>query len=140
MKKFWRNRSVDPGWLGTPVKYCLGVKENHTNKKYRDLKIPDFELEKLDKLDIFSDEWEELHKELKEKYLNPQFILKQNYDKDFVVIEFYGKSRCLCAWRNNLTCKVGMTFMCPIIKRNKKYYIKYKNQLISLETNYGWVY
>lgn len=140
MNKFWKNRSVDSGWLGTPVKYCFGVKGDHTNKKYKELKIPDHELEKLDRLDIFSDEWEELHKELKKKYLNPQLILKQNYNKDFVVIEFYGKFRCLCAWRNNLTCKVGITFICPIIRRNKKYYIKYKNQLISLETNYGWVY
>lgn len=31
-----------------------------------------------------------------------------------------------------------MTFLCPIIK--KKYYVKYKNQLINLETKYGWVY
>lgn len=32
-----------------------------------------------------------------------------------------------------------MTFLCPIIKKNKKYYVKYKNQLINLETKYGWV-
>lgn len=137
MKKFGKNRSVDSGWLGTPVKYCFGVKGKYTNRKYKELKIPESE---LNSLDIFSDEWDEKYKELKEKYLNPQLILKQDYNKDFVIIEFYGKSKCLCAWRNNITCKVGMTFVCPIIKRNKKYYVKYKNQLISLETNYGWVF
>lgn len=140
MKKFGKNRSVDFSWLNTPVKYCFGVNGGYTNNKYKELKIPESELERLDRFDIFSDEWEELHNELKEKYLNPQLILKQNYNKDFVVIEFYGKSKCLCAWRNNQACKMGMTFICPIIKRNKKYYVKYKNQLISLETNYGWVF
>lgn len=113
MRKFKKNRSVDPGWLETPVKYFFGVKGKYTNRKYRELKIPESE---LNSLDIFSDEWDEKYKELKEKYLNPQLILKQNYNKDFVIIEFYGKSKCLCAWRNNLTCKVGMTFICPIVK------------------------
>lgn len=137
MKKFGKNRSVDSSWLNIPAKYCFGVNGRYTNRKYKELKIPESELEKLD---IFSDEWNEQYKKLKEKYLNPQLILKQNYDKDFVIIEFYGKSKCLCAWRNNIACKMGMTFICPIIKRNKKYYVKYKNQLISLETNSGWVF
>lgn len=137
MKKFEKNRSVDSSYLNTPIKYCLGTKGRFSNKKYKEPKIPDSELEKLDKLEIFSDKWYELHEKLKGKYLKKK--IKQDYNKDFVVLDFYGKSKCLCAWRNNITCKIGITFICQIIKRNKKYYIKYKNQLLPLETNSGWV-
>lgn len=136
MNKFKKNRSVDSSYLNTPIKYCLGTKGKFSNEKYKEPKIPESELEKLDKLDIFSKEWYELNEKLKGKYLKK---LKQDYDKDFVIIDFYGRSKCLCAWRNNATCKIGLTFICPIIKRNKKYYVKYKNQLLPLEVNSGWV-
>ena len=33
MSKFRRNRSVDPGWLNTPIKYCSEVKGKYTNSK-----------------------------------------------------------------------------------------------------------
>ena len=36
MSKFRRNRSVDPGWLNTPIKYCSEVKGKYTNPKSDD--------------------------------------------------------------------------------------------------------
>lgn len=61
-------------------------------------------------------------------------------DKEFVIIELYGRKSALCAWRNTERCNVGKTFICPIIKKNKKYYVLYKNQQILLSDSYGWVY
>ena len=159
MSKFRRNRSVDPGWLNTPIKYCSEVKGKYTNPKsdntreitdnffnWEDVsgKISKSELEKLDSLEIWSDSWNDFYDKLYEDYVIKPYLKlhprKKKLNKDFVIIEFYGKSKCLCAWRNNPTCKIGMTFLCPIIRKNKKYYVKYKNQLINLETKYGWVY
>ena len=34
MSKFRRNRSVDPGWLNTPIKYCSEVKGKYTNQSF----------------------------------------------------------------------------------------------------------
>lgn len=56
-------------------------------------------------------------------------------DKDFVVIQFYGRHKCLCGWRNNESCKIGIPFLCNI----KGNFIKYKNQLIPLNDG-GWVF
>ena len=156
MSKFRRNRSVGPGWLNTPIKYCSEVKGKYTNPKSdntREITDNFFNWEdvsgkisksELDSLEIWSDSWNDFYDKLYEDYLIKPYLKlhprKKKLNKDFVIIEFYGKSKCLCAWRNNLTCKIGMTFLCPIIKKNKKYYVKYKNQLINLETKYGWVY
>lgn len=163
MSKFKKKRSVDEHWLSVPIKYCSGVRGQHTDPNYENShkkEINDFnfqecyekgmfpasEIEKLDAIDWFGnhDEWNKQYDHMMTKYvLEPYYkthTVRKKHDKDFVIIEFYGKHKALCAWRNTERCNVGMTFICPIVTKNKKRYVKYKNQLIPLSAKTGWVY
>ena len=61
-------------------------------------------------------------------------------DKSFVILDFYGNKKALCAWRNNKDCKIGITFLCPCDLKAKKPFIFYKGKKIYIGNSNGWVF
>jgi C1A family cysteine protease len=51
---------------------------------------------------------------------------RNNGQKDKDVIQLYGKHKCLCGWRNNESCKIGIPFLCNI----KGNYIEYHLMMV----------
>lgn len=64
----------------------------------------------------------------------------EGMDKTLCIVDFYGKNKALVAWRNNEKCKMGMTHICPIIYKNKNYYIVYRGREILISDDSGWVW
>ena len=72
-------------------------------------------------------------------YEPKQILVDKGRNKTLCIIDFYGKN-ALVAWRNNDSCKVGMTKLCPCYKKKNKWYIKYKGKDIIISDNSGWVF
>ena len=49
-------------------------------------------------------------------------LVREGKDKTLCIVDFYGKNKALVAWRNNRTCKMGMTRICRVIEENGKTY------------------
>lgn len=60
-------------------------------------------------------------------------------DKTLCIIELH-KNDAVCAWRNNKTYKMGMTFLCKIEIHNEHPCLVYKDKYYNLDTPYGWVF
>lgn len=162
-KKFEKNRSVDYRYMSVPVKYCSGVKSRFTNTGYNGLerKKVSFAIKHLKKNnfpkelyndvdslhDIFmksldvhmSDEQYDLFESILNKADEMNVAVKEK-DKSFVILDFYGNKKALCAWRNNKECKIGMTFICPCDLKAKKPYILYKGKKMYINDSNGWVF
>lgn len=149
-KKFDKNRSVDWRYLHVPLKYITNFKGGANcdrAPKYRYETYEEWKQGMIDHFDWFYDTEEkkaELTKECYEKVKEgrigvKQILVKEGRDKSLVIIDFYGKN-ALVAWRNNNTCKVGMTRLCPCYKKKKQWYIKYKDKEILISNNGGWVF
>lgn len=94
----------------------------------------------------------EKNREVDSRYLNVpvKYILnytganedgkdKEAKDKTLCIIDFYGNDKALVGWRNNKTCKIGMTKIYPVVKKGSKYYLNYKDNLILISNVGGWV-
>ena len=168
-KKFNKHRSVDSLYLNVPIKYCTeihGAKQNSSNYIDEDALKQKYLIKKLKKLGVNKCCWTSVQdnfnslfnildnaykcvdgnilnniiddidkivdKEIKEN-------TKKDFDKEFTIIDFYGKYKALCGWRNTNTCKIGKTFILPVIYKNNKQYILYKNQKICINNLNGWI-
>jgi hypothetical protein len=151
--KFKKGRSVDPLYLHVPTAYVKKINGSRQNayshvdeddirKNILIQKIKKLGIKISNSIDLF-DAMTILGKNVdcltfdkimedvdKKTYKKIQKINNKDFDKEFTIIEFLGKRRVLCGWRNTNTCKVGKTFVLPIINKNKKTYILYKNQKI----------
>lgn len=153
--KFKQNRSVDPLYLNVPTKYCINVNGSHQySSSYVDeddirkniliQKLKKFGINNCNSLDLFDiidKACNIIDSEKFDKLIDDVYKIaddkikschKKEFDKEFTIIEFLGKHKALCAWRNTNECKIGKTFVCPIITKNKKSYILYKNQKINI--------
>lgn len=68
------------------------------------------------------------------KYCNQ---VPSNGSKEFVLIDCVGRYY-VAAWRNENTCRVGMTFLVPRVERNGNIGFMYKNKFYKLNGS-GWV-
>lgn len=150
-KKFEKNRSVDWRYLHVPVKYLTNFKGGANCNRYDKYRYETYEEWKEDFSWLY-DTQEEIDKYLsKESYEKAkqfakkngnglkEILVKKGRDKSLVIIDFYGKN-ALVAWRNNNTCKVGMTKLCPCYKKKRQWYIKYRDKEILISNNSGWVF
>lgn len=72
-------------------------------------------------------------------YIYKEIDVKGEADKTLAIIQFYG-NKALVGWRNNDAAKMGMTKMCPIIKKGKKIYLVYRGRNIEISHKKGgWV-
>ena len=148
-KKFNKNRSVDPRYLNVPVKYITSEKVKGANEggadKYEYESYEEWRQGLIDQFGDVSDFSRESYEKIKQHYKDEGIItrnhklVKKAKDKSLCVIDFYGKN-ALVAWRNNNTCKVGMTKLCPVLQQHGKSYIKYKDKLILISDASGWVF
>ena len=152
MKKFGKNREVDPRYLNVPVKYITGnvVGSNEGGKdKYE---VVPFE-EWKNRMESWSKEnglppheytlegykaWIKFCEE--NGYTHHKELTKEGKDKSLCIVDFYGNDKALVAWRNNNTCKMGMTRICKIVKKDDKSYINYRGKLILISDPWGWVF
>lgn len=154
-KKFEKNRSVDWRYLHVPVKYILFKGANcDRHPKYREESYEEwrksmadwlkrnewFETEEEIEKEVTKEVFDAVRRQQKEWGQEPeQILVDKGRNKTLCIIDFYGKN-ALVAWRNNDTCKMGMTKICPCYKKKNKWYIKYKGKEILISTNSGWVY
>lgn len=154
-KKFDKNRSVDWRYLHVPLKYITNFKGGSNCDRADRYRKETYEEWKEDMIKHFSyiyDSQEVIDKELTKEcfehiqkwedengYLGKRILVKEGRDKSLCIIDFYGKN-ALVAWRNNKTCKVGMTRLCPCYKKKNQWYIKYKDKEILISNNSGWVF
>lgn len=148
--KFGKNRSVWNTWYVVPTVYLLNEEGANTAKKtkvkrvlmsYEEAKQRNDELnEKYPTMRV--DYTKELYNEqIKDKYpyVYKQVEIKGEADKTLAVIQFYG-NKALVGWRNNDTCKMGMTHMCPMVHKKGKTYLVYRGRKIELSRKHGgWV-
>lgn len=155
-KKFEKNRSVDLRYLHVPLKYLTNFKGANCNRypKYKEETYEEWrdsmrkwlienewydtqeEIERETTKEVF----EAVMKQQKEWGISPKTILvDKGRDKTLCIIDFYGKN-ALVAWRNNNTCKIGMTKLCPCYKKKGKWYINYKGKEILISNKGGWVF
>lgn len=155
-KKFKKNRSVDLRYLHVPLKYLLNFKGSNCNKypKYREETYEEWKngmLEWYAKNNWYEENSEALEKELSKEVFESvkeqqkklgqeqkQILVDKGRNKTLCIIDFYGKN-ALVAWRNNDSCKIGMTRLCRCYKKKNKWYIKYKDKEILISDNSGWV-
>lgn len=154
-KKFEKNRSVDWCYLHVPLKYITNFKGSNCNRypKYKEESYEEWrdtmrewltknkwydtqeEIERETTREVF----EAVREQNKKWGITPKIALvDKGKDKTLCIIDFYGKN-ALVAWRNNQSCKVGMTKLCPCYKKKGKWYIKYKGKEILISNNSGWV-
>lgn len=155
-KKFEKNRSVDWRYYHVPLKYLLKFKGANCNRnpKYKEETYEEWrdgmkewlvknewydtqeEIERATTKEVF----ESVKKQQEEWGISPKITLvDKGRDKTLCIIDFYGKNHALVAWRNNDTCKIGMTKMCKIIEKNGKFYVRYKDKDILFSDRSGWV-
>lgn len=149
-QKFGKYREVDYRYLNIPVKYCL----NHTGAneggkdKYEVIPFEQWKkkMEEWDKTSGLKPceytfegykAWIKFNEE--NGYNCHKQLVKKGEDKTLCIVDFYGKDKALVAWRNNNTCKMGMTKMCKVIWKKDKMYLRYKGKLIQLSGTGGWV-
>ena len=153
-KKFEKNRSVDWRYLHVPVKYLTNFKggENHYRApKYREETYEEWKAGMIKSFGYIYDTPEKIEKELSKEvfegvrkwqrendYNIKEILVDEGKDKTLCIIDFYGKN-AVVAWRNNKTCKVGITRLCPCYKKKGKWYIKYKDKEILISNDSGWV-
>lgn len=146
-QKFKKYREVDHRYLNVPIKYCLnytGANEDGKDK----YDFPSYEewVKKCQKVvENFGLEWEwdfskEAYKEEKKSGYMEKELVKTGTDKTLCIVDFYGKDKALVAWRNNNTCKMGMTKMCKVVWKKDKMYLRYRGNLIPLSGTGGWVF
>ena len=149
--KFGKNREVNNRYLNIPVKYILHYDGSNIGGK--------------DKYTVITfDEWKKMMNEWNTKSGLPSHeftyegyvawkkycdengydyhykkLVKKGKDKTLCIVDFYG-SKALVGWRNNNTCKIGMTRLCNLVTKNKKTYIDYKGKLILISDDSGWVF
>lgn len=148
--KFDKNRSVWSHWLSVPTVYMLNATGSNTEKKtkkkrvlmtYEEAKKRNDELnEKFPNLKV--NYTRELYDEFVKKndpYIYKEVEVEGEADKTLAIIQFYG-DKALVGWRNNDTAKMGMTRLCPIIKKDKKTYLIYRGRKIEISHKKGgWV-
>lgn len=147
-RKFEKNREVDSRYLNVPVKYILnytGANEDGKDKyefvSYEEWlkEINDFITENP----VFESErcflTKKTYQEEKDMGLVRKKKIKEAKDKTLCIIDFYGNDKALVGWRNNKTCKMGMTKIYPVVKKGSKYYLNYKDNLILISNVGGWV-
>ena len=148
--KFDKNRSVWSHWLSVPTVYMLNATGSNTEKKtkkkrvlmtYEEAKKRNDELnEKFPNLKV--NYTRELYDEFVKKndpYIYKEVEVEGEADKTLAIIQFYG-DKALVGWRNNDTAKIGMTRLCPIIKKDKKTYLIYRGRKIEISHKKGgWV-
>lgn len=148
--KFDKNRSVWSHWLSVPTVYMLNATGSNTEKKtkkkrvlmtYEEAKKRNDELnEKFPNLKV--NYTRELYDEFVKKndpYIYKEVEVEGEADKTLAIIQFYG-DKALVGWRNNDTTKMGMTRLCPIIKKDKKTYLIYRGRKIEISHKKGgWV-
>lgn len=148
--KFDKNRSVWSHWLSVPTVYMLDATGSNTEKKtkkkrvlmtYEEAKKRNDELnEKFPNLKV--NYTRELYDEFVKKndpYIYKEVEVEGEADKTLAIIQFYG-DKALVGWRNNDTAKMGMTRLCPIIKKDKKTYLIYRGRKIEISHKKGgWV-
>ena len=144
-QKFKKYREVDHRYLNVPIKYCLNYtganedgKDKYRPETYEEWKKGMEEWEKKvgwphREYSRESYEWLKANGHLRE------ILVKQGTDKTLCIVDFYGKDKALVAWRNNNTCKMGMTKICKVIWKKDKMYLRYKGKLIPLSGTGGWV-
>lgn len=149
-KKFNKNRSVDSRYLNVPIKYVLNYKGANIGSadKYEDESYEEWRRGMLDKWDDIINESEvsrEVFEKIKKRgqeegisFLRRKLV-KKGKDKTLCIVDFYGKN-ALVAWRNHETRKVGMTRLCPVLQKNGKAYLQYKDKLILISNALGWVF
>ena len=149
-KKFNKNRSVDSRYLNVPIKYVLNYKGANigSEDKYEDEPYEEWRRGMLDKWghilnesNVSREVFEEIKKRGQEKGISllRKKLIKKGKDKTLCIIDFYGNN-ALVAWRNNKTRKVGMTRLCPVLQKNGKAYLQYKDKLILISNDSGWVF
>ena len=148
--KFDKNRSVWSHWLSVPTVYMLDATGSNTEKKtkkkrvlmtYEEAKKRNDELNgKFPSLKV--NYTRELYDEFVKKndpYIYKEVEVEGEADKTLAIIQFYG-DKALVGWRNNDTAKMGMTRLCPIIKKDKKTYLIYRGRKIEISHKKGgWV-
>lgn len=148
--KFDKNRSVCSHWLSVPTVYMLDATGSNTEKKTKKKRV----LMTYEEAKKRNDELNEKFPNLKVNYTRELYdeFVKENYpyiykevevegeaDKTLAIIQFYG-DKALVGWRNNDTAKMGMTRLCPIIKKDKKTYLIYRGRKIEISHKKGgWV-
>lgn len=152
MYKFRKNRSVPPHWLSVPEKYMLNIQGKDKPRQYKEIPMTVEEAYKQQvemykkfhstppTFEKFKEYYPTLLEDLK-GYGTRDFYMKKIHggtDKTFMIIEFH-KNYAVCGWRNEDRATVGMTFTCPIVKKNGHYGIIYKDKFYPYDTNGGWV-
>lgn len=157
MRKFKKNREVSPTWLNVPIKYMLKFTDG-ANVGSRARQVPmtikeDYE-DYLKNFVKWDDDDEpstfEEYKAYKEKWLSecsddekwlwqPVKDIPAKHDKTFCIIEM-SKRWAICGWRNNERCSIGMPIKCPIVKRNRRTGIIYKDKFYPIDGSSGWVF
>ena len=134
MNKFGKNREVDPRYLNVPVKYITHFTGSNEDGKDKYEPIPFEEwkkkMEEWDKLvelpgrEYTMEGYEAWKKYCEENGYGYHYkrLVREGKDKTLCIVDFYGKNKALVAWRNNRTCKMGMTRICRVIEENGKTY------------------
>ena len=147
MIKFGKDREVDERYLNVPVKYITHYdgancdsKAKYTPETYEEWRASMEEF--ISRNPIFKNcsLSKETYDTLKEKGMLQDVLRKEGRDKTLCIVQFYGEKRALVAWRNNNTMKMGMTHICPVVEKNNKWYINYKDKLILISDPSGWVF
>ena len=152
MNKFGKNREVDPRYLNVPVKYITHFTGSNEDGKDKYEPIPFEEwkkkMEEWDKLvelpgrEYTIEGYEAWKKYCEENGYGYHYkrLVREGKDKTLCIVDFYGKNKALVAWRNNRTCKMGMTRICRVIEENGKTYIQYRGKNILISDPNGWVF
>ena len=151
MKKFGKNREVDPLYLNVPIKYILHYTGSNKDGKDKYGPIPFEEWKKtMEEWDKTSglrpckytlEDYKAWVKYCEENgYNHHKKLIKEGKDKTLCIVDFYGNDKALVAWRNNKTCKMGMTRICKVVDKGNKSYIKYKGKLVLISDPWGWVF
>lgn len=149
VKKFGKNRSVDRRYYNVPYKYILvGSEFKGGSKTTNGGQITRFEsyeewAERMRNsyfaqfVHITRDTYNDLRRNHPEAL--KQIVLSEKEDKTLCVVDFFGNKYALVGWRNNSSYSISMPKLCKLIKKNGKYYVKYKDKLIKISGGSGWV-
>ena len=147
--KFGKNREADDRYLNVPIKYLTSYRGSNPDGKDK-YEYPSYEKWVEESLEIFKkleldddDRWDltrEAYEADKESGWIEKELVKKGKDKTLCIVDICGKKNALVAWRNNDTCKMGMTRLCKLVYKGKKVYIKYRGKLILISDPNGWVW